>query len=76
MGGGAGEENREVAGRLGERIEVRGEAGVSVGAGGVESGPGRPPLRERLAALAAIIGEDHWGDDVVAAVRSIRSDEE
>jgi|GEM_PF-4643240 len=33
------------------------------------------PLREGLAALAAIVGEDHWGDDVVAAVRSVRSDE-
>ena len=57
------------------RIEARLAGGVSVKEGG-ESAGGACPLREGLAALAAIVGEDHWGDDVVTAVRSIRSDDE
>ncbi len=30
------------------------------------------PLQESLSALAAIVGEDHWGEDVVGAVKEIR----
>lgn len=33
------------------------------------------PIAEGLAALAAIVGEDRWGDDLVEAVRALRSDE-
>ena len=33
-------------------------------------------LSEGLATLAGIVGEDHWGDDVVAAVRAVRRSDE